>query len=171
MSDAAGPNRRKMKRSAILLTITLAIASAIGVAQSQNSIPNPPSAAERVQHRVQMLTAKLSLTVEQQQQATTIFTNSFSTTQPLVENMAQVNQSLASAVKSNDAAGIEQASTTVGKLTTQITAAEAKADAAFYQILTPEQRARMDQPATPPAPRMGQGFGAAPPIPPPFGPR
>jgi len=147
--------------------LTLTLASALVLAQSQNSSPNPPSAAERSQHRVEMLTAKLSLTAEQQQQATTIFTNSGTTTQPLVENMLRTQQSLASAVKNNDTAGIEQASATVGKLTTQITAAEGKADAAFYQILTPEQRAKMDQPEMPPAPRMGQGFGAAPPVPPP----
>ena len=149
--------------------LNLTLASAFAFAQRQNGFPTPPDAAERAQHRVAMLTSKLSLTAEQQQQATTIFTNSGVTTQPLVENMLRTRQSLASAVKNNDAAGIEHASATIGTLTTQITAAEAKADAAFYSILTPEQRASMDQPQLPPPPRMGQGFGATLPGPPPFG--
>jgi len=43
-------------------------------------------------------------------------------------------------VQIDDSAGIEQAANTIGNLTAQMTAAHAKAQAAFYQTLTPEQQ-------------------------------
>ena len=49
------------------------------------------------------------------------------------------------AVKSNNTVGIEQLSTTMGNLRAQLTLAQSKARAAFYQILTPEQRTALEQ--------------------------
>jgi len=55
------------------------------------------------------------------------------------------------AIKSNDANGVATASAQIGTLTGQMTANTAKADAAFYATLTPEQQAKY----TP----AGGGFG------------
>jgi Spy/CpxP family protein refolding chaperone len=105
----------------------------------------PPSATDMVQHRVQFLTTLLSLSTAQQQQAATIFTNAVSANSVLIDSLKAARQSLRDAVKANDAAGIEQAANTIGTLTAQRMSTEAKADAAFYQLLTAEQSAKYDQ--------------------------
>jgi Spy/CpxP family protein refolding chaperone len=48
-------------------------------------------------------------------------------------------------VQANDNATIEQTATTIGNLTAQTTANQAKAEAAFYQILTPAQQSKLTQ--------------------------
>jgi Spy/CpxP family protein refolding chaperone len=66
------------------------------------------------------------------------------------------HQSIGDAVKANDTAAIDQAATTIGNLTAQSTAIDAKANAAFYRILTPDQQAKF---ATSPGPGRGPGPG------------
>ncbi|MGA2580087.1 MAG: Spy/CpxP family protein refolding chaperone [Bryobacteraceae bacterium] len=128
---------------------TLAIfvfASALGVsALFAQSAPTGPGRGNFVQHRVNYLTTLLSLTSAQQQQATTIFTNAASAEASVHSSMAAARQSLTTAVENNDATGIEQAATTIGSLTTQTTVNQAKAQAAFYQILTPAQQTKLTQ--------------------------
>jgi Spy/CpxP family protein refolding chaperone len=97
------------------------------------------------QDRVKSMTAKLGLTVEQQAQATTIFSNAQTTESTLRASMKTAHQGLHDAVKSNNTVSIEQLSTTIGNLTAQLTLAQSKARAALYQILTPEQRAALEQ--------------------------
>jgi Spy/CpxP family protein refolding chaperone len=52
---------------------------------------------------------------------------------------------LSSAIKTNDTAAIDQAAATIGNLTAQMISNHAKAQAAFFQILTPDQQAKMTQ--------------------------
>jgi Spy/CpxP family protein refolding chaperone len=59
--------------------------------------------------------------------------------------MKTAHEALDAAVKSNDSAGITQAATNIGNLMAQMVAAHAKASAAFYQILTPDQQAKFNQ--------------------------
>jgi Spy/CpxP family protein refolding chaperone len=114
-----------------------------------------------VQHRVNFLTTLLSLTTAQQQQATTIFTNA-STAEPAEHSsMTAARQSLKTAVQGNDTAAIEQAATTIGSLTAQTTTNQAKAEAAFYQILTPAQQTKLTQFESQGHGGMGGGMGAA----------
>src|SRR6185369_2830755 len=103
---------------------------------------NPPSAADMVQRRVGFLTKELTLTATQQQQATTIFTNAATANTGVRDSLKTAHQSLTDAVKSNNSAGIDQAASTIGSLTAQMTAADSKAEAAFYQILTPDQQTK-----------------------------
>lgn len=137
-----------MKRK---LTTTFALAVlAIGVQSliAQNTPeppPGPPDPATMAQHRVHFLTSQLSLTAQQQQQALTIFTNAATSQSSMHENMKAAHDSLNTAVKNNDANGITQAANTIGSLTAQATVAEAKADAALYAILTPDQQTKMSQ--------------------------
>jgi Spy/CpxP family protein refolding chaperone len=98
-----------------------------------------------VQHRIEMLTTLLSLIADQQQQATTIFTNAATSESTLRDSLKTAHQSLNDAVKKNDVPGIDQVSNTVGNLTAQLTSIEAKAHAAFYLILTPDQQAKLSQ--------------------------
>jgi Spy/CpxP family protein refolding chaperone len=85
------------------------------------------------------------LTTQQQQQATTIFTEAANNGKTFHDQMKTAHQNLQTAVQKNDAAGIEQASNTIGTMMGQMTAAHAKADAAFYQTLTPDQQTKMNE--------------------------
>ena len=60
--------------------------------------------------------------------------------------------------KNNDNAGISQAATAIGDLTAQMITAHAKADAAFYQILTADQKSKFNQ-LEPHGPVFGMAFG------------
>jgi Spy/CpxP family protein refolding chaperone len=106
---------------------------------------NQPDPATLVQHRVNFLTTILSLTAAQQQQAMTIFTDAATTALTVRSNLKTAHQSLGNAVKSNDISSIDQVSITIGNLTAQQVSTKAKANAAFYQILTPDQQAKFNQ--------------------------
>jgi Spy/CpxP family protein refolding chaperone len=133
-----------MRRTAFALLLTLACAVTLVSAQTE-STHTPPSPATIAQHRVNFLTTVLSLNPTQQQQATNIFTTSATAASSLHSQMKSARQSLTTAVKNNDSAGINQQSSAIGSLATQLTAAKATAKAQFYQILTPEQQTKVAQ--------------------------
>ena len=130
-----------MKKTLVTLTTFLALAGVMAVAQHKG----PPDPAQMVQHQVNFLTKHLSLTTQQQQQATTIFTEAANNGKAFHDQMRTAHQTLQAAIQKNDAAGIEQASNTIGSLTTQMTATHAKAQAAFFQTLTPDQQTKMNE--------------------------
>jgi Spy/CpxP family protein refolding chaperone len=129
-----------MRKTLVTLTTFFALAGIMAVAQHKG----PPDPAEMVQHQVGFLTKHLSLTTQQQQQATTIFTEAANNGKTFHDQMRTAHQNLQAAIQKNDAAGIEQASNAIGSLTTQMTAAHAKAQAAFFQTLTPDQQTKMN---------------------------
>jgi Spy/CpxP family protein refolding chaperone len=98
-----------------------------------------------VQHRVQFLTTVLSLTAEQQTQAATIFTNAANADASVRGNLKTAHQALKTAIQNNDLPTIEQTAYTIGTLTGQTTANNANAQAAFYQILTADQKTKYGQ--------------------------
>jgi Spy/CpxP family protein refolding chaperone len=106
---------------------------------------NPPNMANMVAHQVARLTTILTLTTAQQQQATTIFTTSATANQAAMTSMRTARTALNTAIKNNDAGGIEQAATSLGNLTAQTTLATSQAQAAFLQILTPDQLTKYNQ--------------------------
>jgi Spy/CpxP family protein refolding chaperone len=129
-------------RTTLLKVVTfLVVAGVLASAQRRN----PPDPEEMVQHRVGFLTRHLSLNAQQQQQATSIFTEAANNGKSFHDQMRTAHQNLQAAVQKNDTAAIEQASNTIGTLMGQMTAAHAKADAAFYQTLTPEQQTKMSE--------------------------
>jgi Spy/CpxP family protein refolding chaperone len=132
-----------MKKATIAILLMLVVA--VSVALAQGPPPGPPDPATRVQHRVKYLTTVLSLSAAQQQQATTIFTNAANSAESLHQSMRTAHQNLDTAVKNNDSAAIDQAANTVGNLMGQMTAIHAKADAAFRQILTPDQVSKLNE--------------------------
>lgn len=134
------------------LAMFLALASLTAFAQRRQ----PPDPATMVQNRVNMLTTKLGLSTSQQEQATTIFGNAMNGLQPLHEQMQAAHQALQTAVSKGDNAGIDQASSTIGNLTSQMTAAHAKANVQFMQILNSDQQAKFTQILSE---GPGQGFG------------
>ncbi len=132
----------------------LALTSLLSYALPQN-LPDP---AERIQHRISFLTKHLSLTAAQQQQATTIFTDATVAEKSVFDQMRTAHDSLKAAVEKNDTATIDQLAGAIGNLTAQLTAAHAKADAAFYQVLTPDQRSKFTE-SEGHGPGMGMGMG------------
>lgn len=128
----------KTTLSAVFFTLVLSFAPAGLQAQS-------PEPAPRQHDFVAAMTARLGLSAGQQSQAATIFNNARSAESAVRASLKTAQQSLDDAIKSNNTVSIEQLSNTIGTLTAQMTSAESKAYAAFYQILTPEQRNTFDQ--------------------------
>ncbi len=126
----------------------------------------PPDPATLVANQVARLTSLLSLTTEQQAEATTIFTNAANAVSPLQPTMRTDYTSLQTAVKSNATSTIDQLSSAIGSLYGQIVDIQNKADAAFYAILTSTQQTTLGN--TPfggfgPLFVMGPGPGGPPP--------
>lgn len=112
---------------------------------AQSAPPEQHDPAEHAQHHLKMMTTLLSLTPQQQQQASAIFTNTANSQTGIHQNMKAAHEALDQAIKNNDQAGIEQAAATIGQLTTQMVVNHGKAQAAFYQILTPDQKAKLNE--------------------------
>lgn len=115
-----------------------------------------PDPEQMAKMRVGMLAVRLKLTDGQKAQAETIFTDAARSSANLRANLRTANQGLHEAIRKNSGGEIESAAATVGTLTGQLAAINGKADAAFYQILTAEQKAAYD--AMPPG-GMGGGMG------------
>jgi Spy/CpxP family protein refolding chaperone len=147
----------------LLLTAAAAsIALAQGPGPRQDARPGnpggaPPDPQTMIQRRVESLSTLLGLTTDQKAKATAIFTNSFSAGENLRTSLQTTQQSLMEAVKKNDTTAIDQLSAMAGTITGQLMAIERKADAAFYALLTEEQKAKLDA-----MPRGGPGFGPGP---------
>jgi Spy/CpxP family protein refolding chaperone len=137
-----------MRKPLFAFLLLMAFASALLLAQTSTSTNTHFVAltpAERAQHRVQFLTKMLSLTAAQLQQATTIFTNAGTAEDTVHSGMKSAHESLHEAIKNNDAGAIDQWSNNIGGLMGQQVAIEAKAHAALYQILTPDQQTKLAQ--------------------------
>lgn len=120
-----------------LLLIVVCVLAAAAVSQTA---PTPPTPAQIAQRQVDHLTRVLSLTSGQQAQALTIFTNAATAGASLHDSMKTAHDALSAAITANNAGGIDQASQAIGSLSAQETSIRGKADAAFYQILTPDQQ-------------------------------
>jgi Spy/CpxP family protein refolding chaperone len=131
-----------MKRILTLPVFVTTLAASLVFAQTAST---PGMHGNGVQHRIGFLTTLLSLTSAQQQQATTIFTGAASSASAVHSSMKAARTALKTAINSNDAATIDQTAATIGSLTSQLTSIEAKSEAAFYQILTPDQQTKFTQ--------------------------
>ena len=134
-----------MKKPLFAFLVLMSFASALLLAQTNSNAPGPPSPAMRVQHRVQFLTTMLSLNSAQQQQATTIFTNAATAEEAVHNSMKTAHQDLNTAVKANDAAAIDQAANAIASVMAQMISSQAKANAAFRQVLNADQQAKLEQ--------------------------
>jgi Spy/CpxP family protein refolding chaperone len=148
-----------MKNTLTAFLVTSAVATSLLLAQKPGNRPTPEA---MVQHRVDSLTTELGLTSAQQQQAATIFTNAATAGASVHSNLRLAHQNLEAAVKNNDTAGIDAAATAIGNLTAQQISNESKAQAALYQILTPDQQAKFAQHADHAGFGRGAGFGGGP---------
>lgn len=96
------------------------------------------SFAER---RVMEYTRRYELTESQRAQALTIFKDSDREAEPLEDRLEQAHRALRDATRrSASNAELDQLAATVGNLTGQLAAINAKADTAFFNTLTAKQR-------------------------------
>lgn len=127
-----------MKRT---LTIFATAAMAAGMMLAQ-------PAAKQPEHRRmfrQKMAQELNLNDTQKAQAKSIFGNARQAAQPLRAELKQDREAMRVAVKTNDAAQIEKLSRQEGQVLGKLMAVRTEAMAKFYQSLTPEQRAKVDQ--------------------------
>jgi Spy/CpxP family protein refolding chaperone len=129
-----------MRTTLLKITAVLALTSIFAMAQHGN----PPDPGKMAQRHLDFLTKQLSLSPQQQQQASTIFSEAANNAKATHDQMRTAHDSLKAAIQKNDSAGIEQAANTIGSLTTQMITAHAKAQAAFFQTLTPDQQTKMN---------------------------
>ena len=134
-----------MKKTLTRLSFVASLSLAAALAQTPTTPMNPPDPAAMAQRRVQMLTRFLGLSDAQAAQATTIFTNSATAVEPIRTQIRTAHDAMRTAIKANDAAGIGSAANSIGSLTAQEMTLQGKADAAFYAILTPDQKTKYDQ--------------------------
>jgi hypothetical protein len=94
--------------------------------------------------QVSLLTHLLTLTTGQQTQATTIFTAAITAEQALQTQVTTAQTALLTAIKANNAGNITTQATALGTLRGQAIAIDARADAAFYLLLTADQKTKLD---------------------------
>jgi len=102
-----------------------------------------PKSASKQARYVNSLTALLSLTASQQSTAAAIFANAATTQTSVKTSLKAARKALTAAVKSNDSGAISQTANALGVLTAQHIGNGAAANAAIFQLLTPEQQARL----------------------------
>ncbi len=94
---------------------------------------------------MQRLSTRLNLTADQQQQAKAIFQQSREQMKSLQPQLKNEHQAISAAIKSDNEQQIDQVLQQNAQLNAQARAIHAKAMAKFYQILTPDQKAKFDQ--------------------------
>ena len=104
----------------------------------------PPDPQTMIPMRVGFLANALTLTDDQKAKATTILTDAFTASQSIRANERTNHQAISDAVKQNNTASIDQFAITAGTLAGQLVAIDAKANAAIYAMLTPDQQAKFD---------------------------
>jgi Spy/CpxP family protein refolding chaperone len=156
-------NRRQM-----VILPGIALAASRGFAQTQDAAPAsssfgtishkvtahysriksfstiPKTAAKQAKY-IGSLGKVLSLSPAQQDETASIFAAASSSDATLKKSIKTTRQSLGEAVKNNDSAAISEASVAIGTLLGQRHLIGAKANAAFFQVLTADQQARFNQ--------------------------
>ena len=137
-----------MKKTALILALACAMLAAPAMfAQAPAADAPPENSAARgqrmIQHRLAYMTTVLTLTTAQQTQVKNVLTAAVTNGASTHGSMKTAHDSLKTAIHANDAAGMEQAATTIGNLMAQEELARAKTEAAIYQLLTPEQQTKM----------------------------
>lgn len=150
-----------MKKILIVLTL-LGLGALAAISQERPDRRTPPDPSQMAQRRVEFLTEKLSLTVEQQAQASAIFTDSAKSQQGTREALMKTREEIRSQVKSGQSEQIDALATKIGQLTAQLESSEAKTSIAFQKILTPDQQKEFAQM---PGPGFDHGFPPGPPPP------
>lgn len=129
---------------------TKILAAAAAVALTTGAFAAADQAAEqkgrhgRRGHMMGRIATQLELTEAQKQFAQNLFQENRAAVRPVMQQLRQVRQQMAAAVKANNEAEITRLAQEQAQLTAQLHAAHAKAMAKLYAQLTPEQKAKAD---------------------------
>jgi hypothetical protein len=120
-----------------IFSVAIALSMALVFAQGPGTPPDPQTMA---QMRVNFLSVQLTLTDAQKATALGIYTSAYTASQTIQSSLQTNRQSISAAIIANNTATIDQLSLASGTLNGQLTAINAKAEAAFYVILTIDQQ-------------------------------
>jgi Spy/CpxP family protein refolding chaperone len=158
-----------MNRRQMVILPGIALAASRGFSQSQQTAATPATSSGTLSHKavarysrlksfytipkseakqakyIRFMTTLLSLTPNQQTAAANIYATASTSHSTVKKGMKAARQSLGEAVKSNDSTGINQSSASIGTLAAQRHSIGASANAAFLQILTSDQQAKLSQ--------------------------
>ena len=134
-----------MKKRIVTVLVFTSLSVSLVFGQATGVTPTAPTTAQIVANLVKRLTAILTLTTAQQTEATTIYTTEQTAVAALKTSMQTAHTALQTAIKANDLTGITTQATQIGSLTTQQVENQAKAQAAFYAILTTDQQTQYNQ--------------------------
>jgi Spy/CpxP family protein refolding chaperone len=125
----------------------LAIAATISLGLLASAAPAQQGGRRgQVRDRLEKITERLELTESQKAQARAVFEDQIRALRNLAPQMREQRRALQAAVKNGAPdAEIERLAAAVGAVQGQMTAINAKARARFYNILTPEQKQKLDQ--------------------------
>jgi hypothetical protein len=110
----------------------------------KSSYKIPRSAAKQAKY-LGFLTTLLSLAPNQQAEAATIFAKASASDAEARKNIKASRKHLGETVTTNDTAGMQQMAVSIGTLSAQRHLIGASANAAFLQILTADQQAKLNQ--------------------------
>jgi Spy/CpxP family protein refolding chaperone len=127
---------------ALLTTVSAGLLTA---QTTTGTTPTRPTPAQMTAREVARLTTLLTLTTEQQTQATAIFTTEQTAMSSLFPSLQAAHKALQAAVKTQDTTAIATLSAQIGTLTTRETQARSTAQAAFYAILSNDQQTKYEQ--------------------------
>lgn len=109
-----------------------------------NGQMQPLTPAEMIAKRVERLTTVLDLTAAQAAEITKSFTREQADVAAVTATLATVRDQLQTAIKANDLNKINSTAAAIGTAHGQVVAIQAKAQAAFRMVLTPDQVAKLD---------------------------
>ena len=132
-----------LKRTALMLTASAMMMFAQGGGPPAEQRGGDPQ--QMLQRRIDHLATRLGLTDAQKASATKIFTDAMTSSESLRTSMETARQGLQDAIKANNTSAIESLSAQSGNLQGQLMAIHAKAEAAFYALLTAEQKTKYNQ--------------------------
>ncbi len=142
-----------MKKSILKFAAIPALAAGFVFAQVPvTGAPSAPPAKTHegrrafVRQHLDRVAQELNLSDTQKQEARAIFQQARQSAQPVRQQLKQNREAVTAAVKAGSSdAGIQKLATEQGSLLGQLVAIRTEAASRFYQLLTPEQRAKADQ--------------------------
>jgi Spy/CpxP family protein refolding chaperone len=143
-----------MKKQILTFIASGAMAAGMAFAQAAPAAPAPGTQSSTttrgthrnfVKQRRARIAQELNLTAAQKAQAKTIFSQARETAKPVREQLMTNRRALRAAVKADNSSEIQKFATVQGTLIGKISTIHSEAAAKFYQVLTPEQRAKSDQ--------------------------
>ena len=141
-----------MRLSSVKYAAVTAFAAGIILAQAPSGNSQPPAANPQGGPHSFMgghlgdITQVLNLTDSQKEQARMIFEQAGQSAQPILQDLKENREKLDAAAKATNSEGdIQKLATEQGRLLGQLIAIHTVATAKFFQMLTPEQRAKADQ--------------------------